>query len=176
MFIIISNSWKRNQLFLFVRVTGHYHCTVVKIPKNYKNLKYEIRAGLKYCLVMMKLLRGQQTKGARRCLLLIVITARYWENKDFFFKFISYKCDKMRKNLRPVKEANCITLFLGRWSGYQELVVIKLHLFHCSCRRCMRFSQGHLHSIPTTHLSLLFLVQFLWCTIFGHLRNLKTFL
>lgn len=116
---------------------------------------------------MMKLLRGQQTKGAWRCLLLIVITARYWENKDFFFKFISYKCDKMRKNLRPVKEANCITLFLGRWSGYQELVVIKLHLFHCSCRRCMRFSQGHLHSIPTispffAFFSSIFVVYNIW--------------
>ena len=149
-------------------MAGHYHCTVVKIPKNYKNLKYEIRAGLKYCLVMTKLLRGQQTKGARRCLFLIVITARYWENKDFFFKFISYKCDKMRKNLRPVKEANCITLFQGRWSGYQELVVMKPHLFHCSCRRCMSFSQGHLPtSIPTispffAFFSSIFVVYNIW--------------
>lgn len=114
---------------------------------------------------MMKLLRGQQTKGARRCLLLIVITARCQENKDFFFK---YKCDKMRKNLRPVKEANCIILFLGRWSGYQELVVIKLHLFHCSCRRCMSFSQGHLPtSIPTispffAFFSSIFVVYNIW--------------
>ena len=146
-------------------MAGHYHCTVVKIAKNCKNLKYEIRAGLKYCLVMTKLLRGQQTKGARRCLLLIVITARCWENKDFFFK---YKCDKMRKNLRPVKEANCITLFQGRWSGYQELVVIKPHLFHCSCRRCMSFSQGHLPtSIPTispffAFFSSIFVVYNIW--------------